>query len=229
MTHHKDFITRVFRKDKELKILTLSPNGKFFYKIKEPKDLYWGLFCSRIAFFDTEENLIYYNKTQYAQFSLTNTKEWEIVSWSSSGNFAFFVERNSTKSIQYILLDLPNRMVSKTDFQNIYKDEWTAELYNKLPEDKAQEAYFKIISASSSNEALDYVLSLSLIDDKRELIKSLEQYYFSDFKKRLKQFEEGNFDEKIIVDSEFDNFVSVIPDKLSKGILEVIGFDNWRP
>lgn len=229
MTQSSNFTTTVFRKDKTIKILTLSPNGKFYYKFQEPRDLYWGLFCSPIAFFDTEGNLIYYNKAQYAQFGLTKTKEWEVVSWSLSGNFAFFIERNSTQSLQYILLDLANKTISKTDFQNIDKDKWTAELFNQLPQDKAQEAYYKIISAPSSNEVFDYVLTLDLIDDKKELIKLLEQYYYSDFKKLLQQFENGNFDEKIIAGSEFDNFTSVIPDKLSKGLLEVIGFDNWRP
>jgi len=222
-------MTQVFRKDKTIKISTVSPNGKFFYKIKEPKDLYWGLFCSPIAFFDREENLIYYNNSQYAQFGLTRIKEWEVVSWCSSGNIAFFIERNSTKSVQYILLDLANRSVSKTDFQDTDKDKWTAELFNKLPQDKAQEAYFKILSSPGSNDAFEYILTLNLISDKRELIKSLEQYYFSDFKKRLRQFEEGNFDEKIIADSEFDNFVSIVPDKLNKGLLELIGINNWRP
>jgi len=73
------------------------------------------------------------------------------------------------------------------------------------------------------------VLTLNLIDDKRELIKSLEQYYHNDFKKRLQQFQEENFDETIILGSVFDNFSSIIPDKLNKGILEVCGIDKWRP
>ena len=118
---------------------------------------------------------------------------------------------------------------SKTDFKNIDKDKWTAELFRALPQDKAQEVYYRIISAPSSNEVFDYVLTLNLIDDKRELIKSLEQYYFNDFKKLLQQFESGNFDEKIISGSEFDNFNSVSSDKFQKRLLEVFGFDNWRP
>jgi hypothetical protein len=229
MTQPSNFITKVFRKDKTIKISTVSPNGKFFYKIKDPKDLYWGLFCSPIAFFDKEKNLIYYNKAQYAQFGLTKAKEWEVVSWSLSGNFAFFIERNDSKSFQYILLDLANKTVSKTNFQNTGKDKWIAELFSRLPQDKAQEAYYRISSALSSNEVFDYVLTLNLIDDKRELIKSLDQYYYSDFKKRLLQFEEGSFDDAVISNSEFDNFTSIVPDKLQNGILESLAFDNWRP
>jgi hypothetical protein len=229
MTQPSNFLIPVFHMNKTIKISTISPNGKYFYRIKKPKDLYWGLFCSPIAFFDKEENLIYHNKTKYAQFGLTKTKEWEVVSWSSSGNFAFFIEHNSTQTLQYVLLDLVNKTVSKTDFESIYKEKWAAELFNKLPQDKAQEAYYKIIATPNDWEVFDYVLTLNLIDDKRELIKSLEQYYHSDFKKRLRQFEEGNFDEAIISGSDFDNFYSIVPDKLQKGILEFIGFDKWRP
>lgn len=229
MTQPSNFTTQVFRKDKTIKISTVSPNGKYFYKIKEPKDLYWGLFCCPIAFFDNEENLIYHNKTQYAQFGMSKTKEWDVVSWSSSGNFAFFIERNSPQFLQYVLLDLVNKTVSKTDFVNTYKDKWTADLFSKLPQDKAQEAYYKIISSSGDKEVFDYVLTLNLIDDKRELIKSLEQYYYSDFKKALRQFEKGDFDEAIISKSDFDNFKSTIPDGLQKGIFEIFGFNNWRP
>ena len=127
------------------------------------------------------------------------------------------------------MLDLVNKAASKTDFESIYKYRWTAELFNKLPQDKAQEVYYKIISAPKDTDVFDYVLTLNLIDDKRELIKSLEQYYYSDFKKRLRQFEEGNFDEAIIPGSEFDNFDTIVPDKLQKGILEFIGFHKWRP
>src|SRR4030095_6799598 len=118
MTLRKNFITHVFRKDKNLKVSTLSPNGKFYYKIKEPKDLYWGLFCSPIAFFDKEENLIYYNNKQLAQFGLIQTKLWDIVSWSSSGNISFFIERNSTKTLNYTLLDLVNKKISRTEYQD---------------------------------------------------------------------------------------------------------------
>ena len=127
------------------------------------------------------------------------------------------------------MLDLVNKTVSKTDFQNIHKDRWTAKLFDKLPQDKAQEAYYKIISATSDNEVFDYVLTLNLIDDKRELIKSLQQYYHSDYKKILRQFEDGNFNEAIISGSEFENFTSIVPDKLQKVNLDFFGFDNWRP
>lgn len=158
MTQTSDFITPIFRRDKTIKISTVSPNGRFFYKIKEPRDLYWGLLCSRIAFFDTDENLIYFNKRQYAQVGLSTLKQWEIVSWSLSGNFAFFIERNSTETLHYVLLDLVNRTVSKADFQITDNSRWVSELFNQLPDDKAQEAYHKIISCLSANEVIDYSL-----------------------------------------------------------------------
>jgi hypothetical protein len=229
MAQPSNFIIQVFKKDRTIKISTISPNGKFFYKIKEPKDLYWGLFCSPIAFFDIQGNLLYYKKGRFAQFGLKRTKEWEAISWSSSGNFAFFIERNSPKSLRYILLDLVNKTVAETDFKDIGKDGWTIELFSKLPQDKAQEAYFKINAATSSTEAIDYVLSLNLVSDKRQLIKLLEQYFNNDFKKTLRQFEEGGFDESVILGSEFDDFTPIIPDKLQISFSEFFGINNWRP
>ena len=226
MTILSNFMTQVFRKDR-----TISPNGKYFYKIKEPKDLYWGLFCSPIAFFDKKGNLIYHNNIQYAQFGFSREKPWEIVSWSKSGNIVFFIERNSTQTLHYILLDLENRQVSKTLYQDTDKDKWTGELFAKLPADKAQEAFYKIISMPDNkrNEVFEYVLTLNLIDDKRELIKALEQYYFSDFKKTLVQFEHGNFSDELIRQSLFDDFVTVVPDKIKKGSFEFLGINEWRP
>ena len=231
MTLPSNFTTQVFRKDKTIKISTLSPNGKFFYRIKEPKDIYWGLFCSPIAFYNNDGNLIYHNKSEYAQFGLTRDKPWEIVSWATSGSIAFFIERNSTKTLYYTLLDLEQKKVCKIKYQDNDEEKWTSELFSKLPADKAQEAHYKIISTpkSKSSEAFDYVLTLNLIDDKRELIKALEQYYFSDFKKALEQLENGNFDDDIIKNSLFNNLKNVLPDKVDKGTFEFLGLDKWRP
>jgi len=229
MTVSKNLTTRIFRKDKNLKISTVSPNGKFFYRFKEPKDFYWGLFCSPIAFFDKEENLIYYNNKQFAQFGFTQTKLWDIVTWSLSGDIAFFIERNSIKTLSYILLDLEKKKISRTEYKDDDKEKWTTELFKKLPEDKAQEAYYKIISATNNKEVFDYIFTLNLIDDKRDLIKSLELYYYSDFKKILIQFQEGDFDDKIISNSKFDNFKPIISDKLNKTFFEFLGINTWRP
>jgi hypothetical protein len=229
MIQNLKYITQVFRKDKIIKISTISPNGKFIYKIKEPKDLYWGLFCCPIAFFDVDGNLIYYNKSQYAQIGIKKNNDWDLVSWSSSGNIVFFIERNSKKSFQYILLNLKYKTVSKkysddTDNEKLYN-----ELLRKLSPDKAMESYYEIITAESYEKAIENVLAITQIEEKRELIRVIEQYYFSDIKKLLAHFEKGDFDEKIILGTTFDNFKPIIIDPLKKGLLEKLGINKWRP
>lgn len=231
MTQNANFTTHIFSKDKKLKINTLSPNGRFFFKIKEPKDLYWGLFVSPIAFFDIAGNLIYYNQKDYVQYTNLDKNSWTLVTWSSSGNFAFFIERHETKTLFYVLLDLENKKVSKTEYLDKDENKWTSELFSKLPQDKAQDAYYKIKSTPyvKRNEVFDYVLTLNLIDDKRELIKALDNYYDSKDKKLLREFEKGNFNEKLITGSSFDNFKKISSDKLNLSFLDKIGLWTWRP
>ena len=231
MTSRSNFITRVFCKNKTLTFSTLSPNGQYFFKIKEPNDLYWGLFCSPIAFFDNDNNLIYHNQNQYAQFGLTQSKPWSIVSWSKSGDIAYFVERNSTKTFYHILLDLKNKKISKTEYSDNSKDKWTSELFSQLPQDKAQEAYYKIIStpAEKNKEVFEYVLTLTLIDDKRELIKALEQFYFGDDKKTLQQIDNGNFDQSIVNGNFLNDFKDIYTDKIKLNFYEYLGLWTWRP
>jgi len=228
MTQPSSFTIPVLVGNKYLKICTASPNGKFYYRIKEPRDLYWGLLCSKIAFYDIEGNLVYHNPPQYVQFRSTETMEWKLVSWSSDGTFALFIERNSPKSLRYVLLDLPNRKVCKTEYNDSERDRWKGELFGRLPKDMAEAAYYKIVSTADRKSVFDYVLSLDLIDDKTELIAGLQQYY-SDFENRVGQLEAGNFDEKIIVSCGFDKFEPIKTSKTQKNILEIIGIDQWRP
>ncbi|MES2725651.1 MAG: hypothetical protein V4643_01020 [Bacteroidota bacterium] len=95
----------------------MSPNKKFYYKFQKPDDLYWGLFCCKVAFYTTVDNkLIYYKTEQYAQCGIDNINEWTCVFYSESGNLAFFVERNSPRTLAYTLLDLQEKKIFRKDF-----------------------------------------------------------------------------------------------------------------
>lgn len=117
METSQPFKVQIFPKDKTLFITTLNPTGEFYYRIKTPKDLYWGLFCGRIAFYDTNNNLIYHKQNQLAQFGLTQSNPWKIVSWSNSGSLAYFVERNSVDTCWHVLLDLKLKEVCRVDYE----------------------------------------------------------------------------------------------------------------
>ena len=116
MTSEQKYIIPVFKKDTKEVVKTLSPNGKFYFKFQEPTDLYWGLFCCKVAFFTIDNELIYYNADQYAQCGLDNNNEWNFVFYSESGDIAFFVERNSTKTLSYVFIDLPNKKVCRKEY-----------------------------------------------------------------------------------------------------------------
>src|SRR5690606_28036949 len=152
------------------------------------------------------------------------------VSWSNSGNIAYFIEHN-TETAYHILLDLKKKKVSRTEFNFTYKDDWTGELFNNLPEDKAKEAYYKIMStpADKIDTVFDFVLTLKLIPDKRKLIKSLEHYYFSNEKNTLTQVGNGDFDDAIITNIFFAKFIDINPDKIKQNIFEHFGLWTWRP
>lgn len=118
----QNFKVPIFPKDKTLFVTTLSPTGEFYYRIKTPKDLYWGLFCGQIAFFDRDNNLLYHKQNQLAQFSLTLSNPWKVVAWSSSGTIAYFIERNSVDTCWHVLLDLQAKKVCRLDHEESDKE-----------------------------------------------------------------------------------------------------------
>jgi hypothetical protein len=233
MTSTSNYTIPVFPKDNTITISTLSPNGQYFYKIKTPKEFYKGAFCSQIAFFDIDKNLLYHKQNQYGQFGFSENKPWEIVSWSKSGNIAYFVERDSLDSnlLYHILIDLKNKEVSRTEFDFTDKDKWTSELFHNLPEDDARESYLKIISTPNDeiNNVFTYVSTLDLIKDKTELVESLKQYYYSDNKRLLQQLENGNFEDEIVKNTYFNKFTTIVPDKIKLNVFEFLWLWTWRP
>ena len=100
-----------------VKFNSLSPNGDFYYQIKRPDDLYWGLFVARIAFHNHKGELIYYNKTKSADpicDKITNMIRY--ASYSKNGYLVYFRERKQVNQLRHILLDLCNRKYKAKDW-----------------------------------------------------------------------------------------------------------------
>ena len=114
----KTFTVPIFPGDKSVLVTTLNPTGKFYYQLTTPTDLYWGLFCGQIAFYDYSGNLIYHKQNQLAQFDFTGSNVCKIVSWSRSGSLAHFIERNSVSECWHVLLDLEQKQVCKIPFED---------------------------------------------------------------------------------------------------------------
>ena len=117
MTIDKTYSAPIFKRKPFVQIDTLSPNRKYYYKFQDPDDMYWGLFCCKLAFFNIDGELIYYNADQYAQCGIGNN-EWDFVFYSQSGDIAFFVERNSTKTLAHVLIDLANKKIFRKEYTN---------------------------------------------------------------------------------------------------------------
>lgn len=118
MTVEKKYLAPIFKRKPFVQIDTLSPNKKYYYKFQEPKDLYWGLFCCKLAFFNIDNEIIYYNSGQYAQCCWHKNNEWNLVFYSESGYMAFFIERNSPKTLSHVFIDLANKKVYRKEFTN---------------------------------------------------------------------------------------------------------------
>jgi hypothetical protein len=87
---------------------SLSPNQKYFYQIKKPTDIYWGLFVARFAFYSVNGKLIYYNNTYADPIHDPKSGKIRYASFSSDGNKAYFRERITLDSLYHVLLDLEN-------------------------------------------------------------------------------------------------------------------------
>jgi len=118
------YLTQIFKDNLSTTLTTLSPNGNFYFKIQNPSDLYWGLFCCRIAFYDINDNLIYHNSNFYAMCGLDPDREWWTpISYSKSGNYAFFIERNGTRTYFNLLLDLVKKKMYRKEYTEVKADE----------------------------------------------------------------------------------------------------------
>ncbi len=118
----QNFKVYIFPKNKNTLVSALNPTGEYYYRIKTPTDLYRGLWCGRIAFYDINNDLIYHKQNQLAQFGMNLLKPWEIVAWSSSGTMAYFVERNSVDACWHVLLDCKSREVCRVDYEETEKE-----------------------------------------------------------------------------------------------------------
>lgn len=119
-------------------INTLSPVGKYYYKVRKPESLNPSAFGCRISFFSIAGKLIYHRKGVFAHeihsakeileeqksmeidippYSRKN-KSLEFVKWSKQGNIVYFVEYasyDSLKLFQSVLLILNENVCYRID------------------------------------------------------------------------------------------------------------------
>lgn len=91
-----------------VKFNALSPNNRFYYRIQEPIDKYWGLYVARIAFFDIANRLIYHNHEVFADpIQRSPDDSIKYATFSIDENLVYLRERGENiKQLNHVLLDL---------------------------------------------------------------------------------------------------------------------------
>ncbi len=86
---------------------SLCPNGKFYYQVTTPSDIYWGLFVAKISFLDIQNKLIHYDESVYANpLNGNGIKPICYATFSKDGNFAYYLERIDMLTLNHVLIDL---------------------------------------------------------------------------------------------------------------------------
>ena len=101
-----------------VKFNSLSPNGRYFYQIKTPPDLSWGLFAAKIAFLTCNGHLIYYNAMYADPIHDKMTDTIRYASYSRIGDLVYFRERKNLKLLFHIILDLEKGKFKKVAWTN---------------------------------------------------------------------------------------------------------------
>lgn len=84
---------------------TLSSNSKYYYKMLKPESLGMATFWTRLAFYNTSDELIYFNGQAICLPQPFATLEYAI--WSKQGNVVFFNEVSKiNKEVEIVILHL---------------------------------------------------------------------------------------------------------------------------
>lgn len=98
-----------------VKINTLSPNGRYYYRLTKPKEEAMSIFAADIAFFDKKGVMIYCTKDKPAS-SLPPFEFFQNVLWLNKGEYAFFIEYKRDESYANIL-SLDNKLKYKRNLK----------------------------------------------------------------------------------------------------------------
>lgn len=95
-------------------------NGKYYYKIKKPKET-WGNYYTRVAFYSKRGQKIYYNSKVYAHslppYNLSNLK-LNFVRWSPDNNKVLIYEYLRPKIYELKVIDLKEKISYGLDLKD---------------------------------------------------------------------------------------------------------------
>jgi hypothetical protein len=79
-------------------LYSLSPNHKYYYRIKKPWEVAMGVYAAPLAFFSVEDSLIYCTPINRDPSYLPPFESFKNVEWLDDGGYAFFIEYERNNS-----------------------------------------------------------------------------------------------------------------------------------
>lgn len=100
--------------DGMIDIFTLSPSKRYYYKVQKPISINMSNFASKIAFYSTNGQLLYFRNSTFVHW----LKPWQtinLVLWSKQGNMAYFYEYARSNVYESVFLNLKERYCYRID------------------------------------------------------------------------------------------------------------------
>lgn len=103
---------------------TLSPSGKFFYRITKPESINMANFASHIAFFTFDTKLLYYRKETYAHWITPdpNSAKFYYVYWAEDVDVAYFFEYERDKIYDAVFLDFEKNRLFRLNLERFEEE-----------------------------------------------------------------------------------------------------------
>lgn len=118
---------------------------KFIVKTQKPFDKYWGLLLTPIAFFDSNNNLIYYNKNYLANplNDKNSEKQEDYFTYSKDFTIIYFMERGKyIQELYHVIIDLKNNRFKRKEWTQNDPNEKILLNLNKNQFDNSCISYF---------------------------------------------------------------------------------------
>lgn len=223
-----EFNTKINYLDNAVRLYTLSPNERYFYRHQGAQTLDSnGPPCSPVAFYNIQGNLIYYNRKKTAQFFVTNKTDLHLVCWSSTGDLALILERDLTDLAYFVVIDLQSNTFCSKAIAAFNSSEWLSKWFSYLPEklrntfhdevfytdfDQRQDLYKWANSLEDNislrqkagfldeNGALVSIIPYNASDAKSLIISALDEYYRAPDKVILRMIYNDGFGNLIHLD-----------------------------
>ncbi|MEZ4800287.1 MAG: hypothetical protein R2809_11040 [Flavobacteriales bacterium] len=102
-----------------------SPDGRFYYQIQKPKDMYWGLFVAKISFLNNKNEVIYYEHDGgYADpIQITPESKIKYANYSKCGDFVYFRRRRTLNQLSHVVINLVTEELCEVEWSQSNEDQ----------------------------------------------------------------------------------------------------------